>query len=314
MALSDVDKVTALHKNNEAQFLCFRLEKDSEIYAINVFKVQEIIKSNRQITLIEHEESRLLDGIFTFREKTVPLIDLRKWFRYDYQNPDVNLSEYGLNPADSQIMLCDFSGVTVGIRIYQADKILTRHWSDINPSIKTTTDTKKNKINNHTRYDNGELVQIVDIEKMISEVFPFMEDELESEVASLDRIHHNRSVLVAEDSSTAQKMLEKTLEKISIDYKIFVNGMELLKYIDSLNDEIKKVGLVITDLEMPEVSGFEVIKKLRGNDKYAHIAIAVNSSMSGDSNRDMAVSLGANAFISKTNPREIAELINRFCK
>lgn len=313
MALSDIDKMTALHKNNEAQFLCFRLDKDGEIYAINVFKVQEIIKNNRQITLVEHDESRLLDGIFTFREKTVPLIDLRKWFHYDYQYPETNLGHFGIDPNDSQIMLCDFSGVTVGIRIYQADKILTKHWSDINPAIRTSTDKKKNKINNHTRYENGELVQIVDIEKMISEVFPFMEEELESEVMSLELAHHSKMVLVAEDSSTAQKMIDKTLAKIAVEYKIFENGGLLLDYIEALGDA-SNVGLIITDLEMPEVSGFEVIKKIRGNDKYAHIAIAVNSSMSGTSNRDMASDLGANAFISKTNPREISILINKYCK
>jgi len=316
VALSDIDKVTALHKNNEAQFLCFRLEKEGEIYAINVFKVQEIIRSDRQVTLVEHDGSRLLDGIFTFRDKTVPLVDLRKWFYYDYKNPNADLSQYALNPHDSQIMLCDFSGVTIGIRIYEADRILTKHWSDISPAIKTSSDGKKSKTNNHTRYENGDLVQIVDIEKMISEVFPFLEEDLDNEVEMLERIEHSRSVLVAEDSPTAQKMIDKTLEKVAVNYRIFENGKVLLDYIDSLDDDdLKGVGLIITDLEMPEVSGFEVIKKLRtSGDKYSHIAIAVNSSMSGSSNKDMAESLGADAFISKTNPKEIAGLIDRFCK
>ncbi len=131
---------------------------------------------------------------------------------------------------------------------------------------------------------------------------------------SLEQNHHTKMVLVAEDSTTAQKMLDKTLSKIAVEYKIFVNGGLLLDYMESLGENIKNIGLVITDLEMPEVSGFEVIKKLRNSDKYGHIAIAVNSSMSGSSNRDMAADLGADAFISKTNPREISTLINRYCK
>jgi two-component system chemotaxis response regulator CheV len=109
-------------------------------------------------------------------------------------------------------------------------------------------------------------------------------------------------------------MMKKTLDKISVNYKMFEHGGLLLNYIDSIDtEEFNNIGLVITDLEMPEVSGFEVIKKLRGNSKYAHIAIAVNSSMSGDSNKDMSSSLGADAFISKTNPAEIAKLIAKYC-
>ena len=315
MALSDVDKITTLHKNNEAQFLCFRLDKDAEIYAINVFKVQEIIQSNRHITIIDHDDGRLLDGIFTFRDKTVPLVDLKKWFHYDSNNPNGNLDMFGCNPLDSQIMLCDFSGVLVGIRIYQADKILTKHWSEINPAIKTTSDPKRNKINNNTRYEDGELVQIVDIEKMISEAFPFLEEDIDSDIEQLVKIKQAKGVLIAEDSTSAQNIMKRALDKLDIKFSMFENGGLLLRHIEAMSpDELANVGLVITDLEMPEVSGFEVIKKLRSSDKYAHIAIAVNSSMSGSSNEDMSKSLGADAFLPKTKAKDVSILIAKYCQ
>jgi two-component system, chemotaxis family, chemotaxis protein CheV len=314
MALSDIDQITALHKNNEAQFLCFRTHEGGELYAVNVFKVQEIIKNDRRLTLVDHEASRLLDGIITFRGLTVPLIDINKWFHYDAEHEERDLSAYSLDDTTSQVMLCDFSGVTVGIKIYKADRILTKSWDEIKPATRTASDSSKNKVNNHTRYIDGQLVQIVDIEKMVIDVFPFMADDVEDEVGLLERAKYHKKLLVAEDSTTAIKMLEKTLNKLGVEYEIFLNGGLLLERLYAMEDA-GSVGLIITDLEMPEVSGFEVIKSIRSKgDKYAHVAIAVNSSMSGDSNRAMAITLGAQAFIAKTKPQEIASMVDKYCK
>ena len=70
--------------------------------------------------------------------------------------------------------------------------------------------------------------------------------------------------------------------------------------------------MIITDLEMPETSGFEVIKQIKQNNRTAHLPIVVNSSMSGSSNEEMAMSLNANEFISKSNPLEIEACIKKY--
>ena len=56
---------------------------------------------------------------------------------------------------------------------------------------------------------------------------------------------------------------------------------------------------------MPVVSGFEVIKQVKNSEKFKHIPVIVNSSMSGASNEEMAKSLNADGFVSKSNPKEI---------
>jgi two-component system, chemotaxis family, chemotaxis protein CheV len=308
--MDSIDRVTGLHKNNEVQYLCFRLQEGGELYAVNVFKVQEIIKYEKQPTLVGYEEDALLEGLITVRDMTVPLVDMKKWFAYSVSS-SVDLSGSGLDPHNSQVMLCDFSGVFVGIRIYRADRILTKKWDEVLPSLSIGTDVNQ-KINNHTYYTDGSLVQIVDIEKMVSEVFPFLEEEIKSTNVDTVEIDTSKFLLVAEDSVVATKMLKGVLNKLGVRYRFFDNGRKLLEFIEESEDEMKKCGLIITDLEMPEVSGFEVIKRIKGSSALQNIPISVNSSMSGDSNKSMAYSLGANHFMQKTSPNDVAALVNKY--
>lgn len=310
MEMDSINRMTALHRNNEVQYLCFRLEEGGELFAVNVFKVQEIIKYDKQPTLVTHENNALLEGLITVRDMTVPLVDLKKWFSYQ-AGTHTDLSKSGIDPKNSQVMLCDFSGVFVGIRIYKADRIITKQWGDIMPSMSIGADADK-KINNHTYYIDGSLVQIVDIEKMISEVFPFLDEETANVTLETVEIDQNKFLAVAEDSVVATKILKDILSKLGVKTKFFNNGKKLIDFAYENEEEMKNCALIITDLEMPEASGFEVIKKMRSKPALEKIPIAVNSSMSGNSNKDMALSVGADHFMAKTNPVEIAALVNTY--
>ena len=63
--LSSVDQTTNLHRNNELQLLCFRLEKDKDLYAVNVFKIREVVKYRGDVTVISHEGNSLVEGLIT---------------------------------------------------------------------------------------------------------------------------------------------------------------------------------------------------------------------------------------------------------
>ncbi|EQD88920.1 response regulator [Helicobacter pylori SouthAfrica50] len=76
-------------------------------------------------------------------------------------------------------------------------------------------------------------------------------------------------------------------------------------------EHYEKVGVVITDLEMPNTSGFEVLKTIKANPKTNHIPVIINSSMSSDSNRQLAQSLEADGFVVKSNILEIHEMLKK---
>lgn len=302
--MQNIDQVTGLYKNNELQLMCFEIEKDSDIFAINVYKIREIIKYEGKITDIS-SSSQLILGLVTLRNETIPVVDLKKWFAYNPNNPDKDLSNEAIDNDEIILAICEFSSYTVGIRIHQAERIITKSWSD----IFQVENSFNEKINNNTRYYDGRLVQIVDIERMLIDAFPWLESEKEGEIDSLEGVNKNKVVLLAEDSPSAMKIMKKILSKLGVKYHAFINGQLLLNYIEQTNEDI---GMVITDLEMPVASGFEVIKQLKENKRFKDIPIIVNSSMSGASNEQMATNLNAQGFISKSNPREIGDMIEKF--
>ncbi|MDQ1338961.1 MAG: two-component system, chemotaxis family, chemotaxis protein CheV, partial [Campylobacterota bacterium] len=184
------------------------------------------------------------------------------------------------------------------------------NWEEIMVPV---TNDYGNKINNYTKNEKNDIVHIVDVEQMLSDIFPEINDEIENNIQNIATFSFDKEklVLVAEDSVVASKAIEKILTKIGAKHKMFVNGQLLLDYVNSLN-EYNDIGLVITDLEMPVASGFTVIKELKRNPKTQKIPIVVNSSMSGKSNVDMAKSLNADGFMAKTKPNEIAEFVRKF--
>ena len=121
----------------------------------------------------------------------------------------------------------------------------------------------------------------------------------------------DREVLLADDSPSVIKTMQNILNKLGVNYKSFVNGQKLLDYVFAEGTDISRIGIIITDLEMPEASGFEVIRQIKANPLTSRIPVVVNSSMSGSSNEDMARSLNANEFISKSNPVEVEDALRR---
>ncbi len=91
--------------------------------------------------------------------------------------------------------------------------------------------------------------------------------------------------------------------------KLFNNGKLLVDYINSLGDNVSEIPAIITDIEMPEMSGFTVVKLLKGSLKTKNIPVIVNSSMTGLNNKREAEVLGADGFIDKTKSQNIIPLI-----
>ncbi|WP_120944881.1 MULTISPECIES: chemotaxis protein [Helicobacter] len=313
--LAHIDQVTNLHRNNELQLLCFRLGKNKDLYAVNVFKIREVVKYDGTLTMISHEPNSLVEGLIIIRELTIPLIDMKKWFYYDSNNKLKDLRPFRIEKEpneDDIIMICEFSRWTIGVRIYEADRILNKKWTEIEQSAGVGGNSGNSKLVSRTRYFDGRLVQVVDIEKMLTDVFPWIEQESHEELSRLSKLYSDKMVLLADDSPSVLKTMQVILDKLGIKHLDFINGQQLLNYLFDKETVIEDIGLIITDLEMPEASGFEVIRRVKLDSTMAKIPIVVNSSMSGSSNEEMARSLHADDFISKSNPLDVERIIKNF--
>jgi two-component system chemotaxis response regulator CheV len=305
--LDNVDAATNLAKNNELQLLVFRVsdKENSAYYAINVFKTREVVESkNHYLTQIPSSHP-LLEGTITLRDLQIPILNLPRWL-------DVILTKEEI--LRSNILVCDFNGVIIGLRIMSAYRVIKKNWNEMHApdSYRLKED---GVVINDTRLEDGSLCLILDYEKLLADVLPQAlvdvdkDTEMLKDIALPDKLIKG-TVLIAEDSKTAQRHLTRLFEKANINMKLFNNGKKLVDYITSLGDKANEIiPAIITDIEMPEMSGFTVIQKLKANPLTRDFPIIVNSSMTGDNNKREAEGLGADGFIDKTKSHNVIPLI-----
>ncbi|WP_104761782.1 chemotaxis protein [Helicobacter cetorum] len=307
----DVQKTTSLHLNNEAQFLCFKLDKgeDAQLYGMNIFKVREIIHYDEDITETIGGTDGMMLGFLTVRGESIPLIDVRRWLHYDINSSESSLREHGIVDDKNLVIVCYFSNHLIALKVLEIKSIVHKSWQEISTGDKQGINVES-KVSAITRFDSERVIQILDVEKMICDVFPTMKDLDELTLRCMEAIKSQKMILIAEDSLSALKALEKIVQALNLSYLAFANGQELLDYLYE-NENYKKVGVVITDLEMPVISGFEVLKTIKKNEKTKQLPVIVNSSMSSDANRQLAQSLEADGFVVKSNVLEIHEMLKR---
>ena len=303
--LDNVDASTNLAKNNEVQLLVFRVSEhpDSAYYAINVFKTREVVESkNHYLTQIPSAHP-LLEGTITLRGIQIPILNLPAWLHITLTKEEIK---------KSNILICDFNGIIIGLRIMSAYRVIKKNWNEMHaPDSYRVGDD--NVVINDTRLEDGNMCLILDYEKLLADVVPQAMVDVNEGKRALQEIEipaklKKGTILVAEDSKTAQKHLMQIFDNASLKYKIFNNGKLLLEYIFSREDPTV-IPVVITDIEMPEVSGFTVVKELRADPRTSKIPLIVNSSMTGENNKREATTLGADGFIDKTKSHNIIPLI-----
>ncbi|MGL2721248.1 chemotaxis protein CheW [Helicobacter pylori] len=306
-----IDKTTSLHLNNEAQFLCFRLdkEKDAQLYGLNIFKIREIIHYDGEVTEILGGSDGVMLGFLSVRGESIPLVDVKRWLHYNASDPSRNLKEYSVKDDHNLVIVCHFSNHSIALKVLKIERIIHKNWAEISAGDKQGIN-EEGKLSAITRFDEERVVQILDVEKMISDVFPSLKDLDDLTLRCIEAIQSQKLILIAEDSLSALKTLEKIVQTLELRYLAFPNGRELLDYLYE-KEHYQRVGVVITDLEMPVISGFEVLKTIKADNRTEHLPVIINSSMSSDSNRQLAQSLEADGFVVKSNILEIHEMLRK---
>lgn len=303
--LEHVDGATNLAKNNEVQLLIFKVDvaPTSPYYAINVFKTREVVEAkHHQLTLIPSAHP-LLEGTIVLRGMQIPILNLPKWLGSDLTPENKKLSN---------LLVCDFNGIIIGIRIMFAYRVIKKNWNEMHApdSYRLGED---GLVINDTRLDDGSLCLVLDYEKLLADVIP---QAMVNVLASPNNLANvvipeklrNGTVLIAEDSKTAQRHLRQVFENAQLSYQIFNNGKELMDFINA-HPNPASIPAIVTDIEMPEMSGFTVVRQLKANPLTKFIPVIVNSSMTGENNKREATGLGADGFIDKTKSENIIPLI-----
>ena len=296
--MDSVNQRTQLVGQNRLELLLFRLD-GPQLYGINVFKVREVLQCPK-LTLMP-KSNPVVCGVASIRGATIPIMDLAmatgSGGLQDQSNPFVIITEYNTK--------------TQGFLVRSVERIVNMNWEEIHPPPKGTG--HDHYLTAVTRVDN-QLVEIIDVEKVLAEVAPapeaisagVVDDETQHKALSL-------RVLTVDDSSVARKQVTRCLQTIGVEVVALNDGKQALDYLRKLVDEGKKPEeeflMMISDIEMPEMDGYTLTAEIRGDARMQKLHIILHTSLSGVFNQAMVKKVGADDFLAKFRPDDLASRV-----
>ncbi|PCS21961.1 chemotaxis protein CheV [Candidatus Enterovibrio escicola] len=303
--LDSVNQRTQLVGQNRLELLTFRLMLKQR-YGINVFKVKEVLQCPR-LTLLPNLH-RLVKGIAHIRGKTISVIDM-------------SLATGGLPINDHEnrfIIISEFNRSTQGFLVGSVERIVNMHWESILPPPEGMGSSSY--LTAVTEID-GELVEILDVEKILNEISPVNEQMSDETLAQKPVITKKgagpNKVLVADDSSVARRQVKRAVETLGYEVMLAYDGRDALNQLQAMaleGDIYQQVALVISDIEMPEMDGYTLTTEIKKDTNLKDLHVVLHSSLSGVFNESMVQRVGADAFIPKFDPDELAAAVIKSVK
>ncbi len=289
---------------NELEIIEFGI--DNGTFGINVAKVREII-SPYKIAVVPNTH-HCIEGIFQLREQVMPLIDLSKY---------LNLPP-SPNPSGDKFIVTQFNQIYTAFRVHSVSRIHRISWGNIEAPTTITTN-HKGVVTGVIKMD-GRIILLLDFEKIVYDIAPatgMMLTEEEEQWTERSTLRSQKRVLLAEDSDMLRTMIIDVLSKAGYQPTfIFKNGLDACEYMESIAREPanskKRPDLVITDIEMPQMDGHHLTKRIRDTKGLEGIPIIIFSSLINDAMRHKGLSVGASAQISKPEIGKLVHLLDHY--
>ena len=285
---------------NEIEIMQFTIF--GELYGINVAKVREIMMADK-VKPIPHSHEAV-EGIFKPREILMTVINLPKY-----------LTGVVADTKDRDLfIITNFNKMDIAFRVHTVVGISRISWEDIQKPDKTIT-SGDDGVATGIAQCNGNLVTILDFEKIVAEIAPETSIQVEEIDRLGDRIAREHSILLAEDSLLLTKMIKDSLIRAGYaNIKNFNNGKEAWEYLLSVKDEPDfddQAALLITDIEMPEMDGHRLTKLVKDDPIMKRIPIIIFSSLINAEMRIKGKQLGADEQLSKPEIGRLVQVMDK---
>ena len=208
---------------NEIEIMKFTVL--GEFYGINVAKVREIIMSEK-VKPMPHANPAV-EGIFKPRDSLVTVINLAYYL--SGTRPE--------NGSRDLFIITNFNNMTVAFRVQGIEGISRISWKDIQKPDKTIANGDESVATGIAQCE-GQLVTILDFEKIVAEIAPETTIQVSEIEAMGDRPLCDSPILIAEDSILLRRMIDDSLERAGFtDIRNFTNGQEAWDYLSSIKDD-----------------------------------------------------------------------------
>ncbi len=271
-------------------------------YGINVAKVREVINP-LPVTKMPNVHP-WVDGIFTLRGRVMPLINLPRCLGSQSTT------------TSPKIIVSELNNYYVAFLVDEVSRIHRISWTAMEPPPHIANSEMVVGIIKMA----DKMVVLLDFEKIVAEINPDMNqkfNEVAEKSADIKDIRKHKTILVAEDSKMLRDLLLGTLHKAGYANIILAeNGLDAWQKIEQLagsGEPIEsKVQLIITDIEMPQMDGHHLTKRIKENDKFKQLPVLIFSSLINEEMRIKGQSIGANGQVSKPEINQLIDLVDKF--
>lgn len=290
----DLVKLVSSNANDANQYLVFR-GSTGDLYGINVAKIEEILIYD--VTEMTHNASGgLILGSAQIRGSIAPLFVFDSWFG----NPLLELDAYEL------MVMAVYGRHRIAMIVKNIEDILVIEPHEMQSNSENNTNTTfiaQIKINGAYR-----LCTIFDSDKMLLDLFPQEEQFIQNSLGQVTPTQlSTKTVYFADDSRLIRQMVEKLFARLGVKLKSYENGSLLIESLKGSSPD--EIALIITDLEMPVKSGYEVISEIRSDSKYNNIRLIVHTNMANTQMEAALVRQGVDCVIGKVNVHSLESAI-----
>ncbi|GAC15172.1 chemotaxis protein CheV [Aliiglaciecola lipolytica] len=301
--LDSVNQRTQLVGQNRLELLLFKLN-GRQRFGINVFKVREVLQCP-PLTSIPRQ-NKLVRGVAHIRGQTISVIDL-------------SMATGGRKIEDVKngfIIIAEYNRSVQGFLVGSVERIINTNWDAIMPPPQGTG--KASYLTAVTEVEN-ELIEILDVEKILNEISPLNSTVSEDLAAGLNMSEspaNDKIIFIADDSSVARSQVKKALTALGLKIEVTKNGLEALNRLKEIaaetGDVTDSVGVLVSDIEMPEMDGYTLTAEIKNTPELQKLKVVLHTSLSGVFNQVMVKKVGADDFIAKFHPDELASAVQKW--
>ena len=268
-------------------------------YAINVIKVKEIL-ALENITKVPNTHPAVI-GLTLVRGEVVTLINMN----YVLEN-----KEY--DPKNARIILCEFNKMKVAFAVDSVVGIHRIGWDKIKkPDNITETSVVIGNI-----ILGNKIIMMLDFEKIVVDISP-SSGISEARIGKIEyKDRSNMKLVLADDSPLIRKLVNDVLTKAGYKNLLFFDDgeaafMHLNALAQARGDKfIEDVQVLITDIEMPQMDGHTLTRKVKEHSILKKLPVVIFSSLITPELMHKGESVGANAQLSKPEIGELIEVID----
>ena len=294
---------------NELEILEFYIDDEGSgergaervYFGVNVAKVMQVIEAP-VIRDRQHDRHPSFLGVTHLRERALPLIDLGIWLGMRRVSTNVDV-----------VIVTEFSQTVTGFLVTGVTEIHRVGWDEVAAPQGYLGRLAIGSLVG-TLHRGDRIIQLLDLESVLADLDP--------ESAGRFSLATERSVkpyriLVADDSPVIRQMVEANLRSANLIPEVVGDGRtaweRLCAYKGRCRDEGVPLGtfvhLLVSDIEMPQMDGFALTKRVKTDEVLKELPVILYSSIITDELRHKGMKVGADEQISKPDLHIMAERV-----